>query len=55
MALLIVLAEGAQGPSQWVVALALALPLLVPGAILAFVVARFSAWYARRWRGRGDE
>jgi hypothetical protein len=55
MAVLIFLADQPVAPSQAVVALAIALPILVPGAILAFIVARVSAWYARRWQPRGDE
>ncbi|MFN8515765.1 MAG: hypothetical protein U0232_10015 [Thermomicrobiales bacterium] len=51
---LIVLADQPQAPSQAIIAIAIALPILVPGATLAFIVARFSAWYARRWRMRDD-
>ena len=45
----------ADPPSQALVAVAIAGVLLVPGAVLAFAVSRVTAWYARRWRGAGDE
>ncbi len=55
MAALILLVDQPAAPSQTIVALAIALPILVPGAILAFIVVRVSAWYARRWQPTSDE
>jgi len=55
MATLLLLVDQPAAPSQAVIALAIALPILIPGAILAFIVARVSAWYARRWQPTSDE
>lgn len=41
-------------PPQALIALAIGGVLLVPGALLAFAVSRFTAWYARRWRTPRD-
>src|SRR5262245_57992772 len=51
---MIILDEPLASP-QYVVALVIAAPLLGAGIVLALIVARFSAWYARRWRGPRDE
>lgn len=40
---------------QYLVALAIAAPMLGAGLLLSLLVARLSAWYARRWRGPRDE
>lgn len=51
---MIILAEPVADP-QYLVALIIAAPLLVAGIILSLIITRFSAWYARRWRGPRDE
>jgi hypothetical protein len=51
---MIILAEPVADP-QYFVALVIAAPLLGAGIILSLIITRFSAWYARRWRGPRDE
>ena len=42
-------------PPQWVAAIMIAAPMLACGALLALLVVRSSAWYARRWQVSTDE
>lgn len=42
------------GEPNYLIALLVAAPLLVVGGTCAFIVARVTAWYARRWRGPHD-
>ncbi len=51
---MIVLAEPPTAP-EYGAAIAVAAPLFVVGVLLALIVTRFSAWYARRWRAPRDE
>lgn len=44
----------APGEPNYLIALLVAAPLLVVGGTCAFVIARVTAWYARRWRGPHD-
>ena len=44
----------APGEPNYLIALLIAAPLLAAGGICAFVIARVTAWYARRWRGPRD-
>jgi hypothetical protein len=51
---MIILAEPPPDP-QYLVALLIAAPLLGAGIVLSLLITRFSAWYARRWRGPEEE
>jgi len=44
----------APGEPNYLIALLIAAPLLAAGGACAFIVARVTAWYARRWRGPRD-
>ncbi len=44
----------APGEPNYLIALLVAASLLVADGTWAFVIARVTAWYARRWRGPRD-
>ena len=44
----------APGEPNYLIALLVAAPLLATGGTCAFIIARVTAWYARRWRGPQD-
>jgi len=51
---MIILDEPLPSP-QYLAALEIAAPLLGAGIILSLIITRFSAWYARRWKGPRDK
>ncbi len=44
----------ASSEPNYLIALLIAAPLLAVGGTCAFIIARVTAWYARRWRGPRD-